>query len=148
MQSQVLVYRAAAHTPGRIDPEVYLRYVIKTVEQGRKDFGLGRSCQAAVVVDRIGSGLKNQDPALLRVLLPAFTTHFPGIVGNIYIAPVNTVFYAIWSLVSLLLDPETRDSVRLLKKESKTDALLMEMDASSLPKNLGGTKLIPEAGIL
>lgn len=45
-----------------------------------------------------------QDPALLRVLLPCFTTHFPGVVGNIYIAPVNSVFYAIWSLVSLLLD--------------------------------------------
>jgi len=38
----------------------------------------------------------SQDPALLRVLIPCFTTHFPGVVGNIYIAPVNAVFYAVW----------------------------------------------------
>jgi hypothetical protein len=144
----VLVYRAVAHTPGRVDPEIYNRYVIKTLEQGRKDFGLGISCQAAVVVDRIGSGLKNQDPALLRVLLPCFTTHFPGVVGNIYIAPVNSVFYAIWSLVSILLDQETRESVKLLSKTTKTEELLKEMPPSSLPINLGGAKAVPEAGIV
>ncbi len=106
----IVVYRSCLHTPGRVDPEQYNRYVIKTLEQGRVDYGLGYKCQAAVVVDRVGSGLKNQDPALLRVLLPCFTTHFPGVIGNIYIAPVNNIFYAIWSLVSLLLDADQRRS--------------------------------------
>jgi hypothetical protein len=43
---------------------------------------------------------------------------------------------------------ETRDSVKLLKKESKTDELLKVMDADVLPKNLGGALAVPEAGIL
>jgi len=144
----VLIYRSCAHTPGRIDPNMYNRYVIKTLEEGRKKYGLGSRVQAAVVVDRVGSGMKNQDPALLRVLIPCFTTHFPGVVGNIYIAPVNAVFYAVWSLVSLLLDPVTRESVKLLKKETKTEELLQVMDASSLPTNLGGDCRVPQAGIL
>jgi hypothetical protein len=144
----IVVYRSCLHTPGRVDPEQYNRYVIKTLEQGRVDYGLGYKVQAAVVVDRVGSGLKNQDPALLRVLLPCFTTHFPGVIGNIYIAPVNNSFYAIWSLVSLLLDPDTRACVKLLKKESKTEQLLEDMDASVLPKNLGGQLAVPQAGIL
>jgi len=143
----IVVYRSCLHTPGRVDPEQYNRYVIKTLEQGRVDYGLGYKCQAAVVVDRVGSGLKNQDPALLRVLLPCFTTHFPGVIGNIYIAPVNNIFYAIWSLVSLLLDTDTRNSVKLLKKESKTEQLLEDMDASVIPKNLGGQLSVPQAGI-
>ena len=43
---------------------------------------------------------------------------------------------------------ETRESVKLLKKESKTDDLLEVMDADVLPKNLGGALAVPEAGIL
>ncbi len=88
-----------------------------------------------------------QDPALLRELIPCFTTHFPGIVGNIYIAPTNTIFYAIWSLVSLLLDPVTRESVKLLNKNAVAPELLQVIDADKLPKNLGGTLAVPQAGI-
>ena len=43
---------------------------------------------------------------------------------------------------------DTRDSVKLLKKETKTDDLLQVMDADVLPKNLGGGRAVPEAGIL
>jgi len=50
--------------------------------------------------------------------------------------------------VSLLLDPVTRESVKLLKKETKTEELLQVMDASSLPTNLGGDCRVPQAGIL
>lgn len=56
----VLVYRACAHTPGRVDPDKYNRYVIKTLEYGVRKYGVGKTRQVAVVVDRVGSGLKNQ----------------------------------------------------------------------------------------
>jgi len=143
----ILVYRAATHVPGKIDEKLYCRYVVQRVEQGRKKYGLGKNVQACVVVDRIGSGLKNQDPALLRELLPCFTTHFPGIVGNIYIAPVNNVFFFVWSLLSLLLDEDTKNSVKLLGKSEFTSELLGVMDSEVLPKNLGGECAVPSAGI-
>jgi len=143
----ILVYRAASHVPGKINEKLYCRYVVQRVEQGRKKYGLGKNVQACVVVDRIGSGLKNQDPALLRELLPCFTTHFPGIVGNIYIAPVNNVFFFVWSLLSLLLDEDTKNSVKLLGKEEYNSELLKVMDRGVLPKNLGGDCAVPEAGI-
>jgi hypothetical protein len=60
----VLVYRACAHTPGRVDPDKYNRYVIKTLEYGVKEYGVGKTRQVAVVVDRVGSGLKNQVMAM------------------------------------------------------------------------------------
>ena len=60
----VLVYRACAHTPGRVDPDKYNRYVIKTLEYGVKKYGVGKTRQVAVVVDRVGSGLKNQVMAM------------------------------------------------------------------------------------
>ncbi len=61
------------------------------MEEGRKRFGLGKDVAATIIIDRVGSGLKNQDPALLRVLIPCFTQHYPGVIGRIVVAPVNNV---------------------------------------------------------
>jgi hypothetical protein len=110
----VVVYRSALHVPGKIDHDDYARRVVRVVEAARRRYGLGTRTQACLVVDRVGSGLGNQDPGLLRVLVPLLRRHYPGLVGALYVAPVNPVFYVVWAIASLLLDAETRDSVRLL----------------------------------
>jgi len=142
----ILVYRSSMHVPGKIDVDLYVRYVVQRVEQGRAKYGLGKDVQCVVLVDRVGSTGSSQDPALLRSLLPCFTTHFPGIIGNIYIAPINTVFYFIWGLASLLLDKDTRESVRLFQSDY-TPKLLETIDSSVLPKSLGGDLAVPESSI-
>jgi len=140
------VYRSSLHVPGKIDVQMYLRYVIQRVEQGRIKYGLGKDVQCVVLVDRVGSTGSSQDPALLRVLLPCFTTHFPGIIGNIYIAPINSVFFFIWGLASFLFDQATRNNVRLLKGDYSTQ-LLQTMDRSVLVKSMGGDLVVPESSI-
>ena len=97
----VLLYRSALHTPGRIDPQRYTRYVIQQTERARLQYGLGTEVQSIVVVDRIGSGLKNQDPALLRVLLPVIVEHYPEYVGSVYVAPISLVFNVIWKIIQV-----------------------------------------------
>eukprot|EP00288_Rhodomonas_lens_P012558 CAMPEP_0177708658 /NCGR_PEP_ID=MMETSP0484_2-20121128/10394_1 /TAXON_ID=354590 /ORGANISM="Rhodomonas lens, Strain RHODO" /LENGTH=782 /DNA_ID=CAMNT_0019220237 /DNA_START=11 /DNA_END=2359 /DNA_ORIENTATION=- len=143
----VLVYRSALHTPGVIDEEVYKRYVVKRVEEGRQRFALGKDVAATVIIDRVGSGLKNQDPALLRVLIPCFTQHYPAIIGRIVVAPVNNIFFIVWSIAKILLDEGTRNSVELLKGDYEGQ-LRNTIDPSDIPKNLGGDLAVPEAGIL
>jgi hypothetical protein len=63
----ILLYRAACHIPNVQDPYEYTRYILYQTEKTRMRTGLGKDCQACVIVDRIGSGVKNQDPALLKV---------------------------------------------------------------------------------
>jgi hypothetical protein len=60
LQRPILVYRSSLHKPGRVDPLIYCRYVIKKLEVLRKNDGLGKTCQANVVVDRVGSSMGSQ----------------------------------------------------------------------------------------
>ena len=97
----VLLYRSALHVPGKIDPKRFTRYVIQQTEKARLQYRLGVEVQSVVVVDRVGSGLKNQDPALLKVLLPVIVDHYPEYVGFAYVAPISTVFNVIWKIIQV-----------------------------------------------
>lgn len=48
--------------------------------QGRHLWGVGSVRQMNIVVDRVGAGLKNQDPRLLSTMLPVFRDAYPDIV--------------------------------------------------------------------
>jgi hypothetical protein len=97
----VLLYRSALHKPGKIDPQRFTRYVIQQTERARLQYRLGTEVQSIVIVDRIGSGLKNQDPALLKVLLPVIVEHYPEYVGFVYVAPISVVFNVIWKIIQV-----------------------------------------------
>jgi hypothetical protein len=87
----VVVYRSALHTPGKIDNKLFARYAIQLLEKGRAEYGLGMTTESCIIVDRVGSGKKNQDIALVQELVPTMQTHYPGTVGVILIAPINVV---------------------------------------------------------
>ena len=79
-------------------------------ELARRERGVGDGPggQVAVVIDRSRSGVRNQDPALAIAVLPALVQHYPGLLGEVIVAPVNGVFWAVWRVVSLFLGSETR----------------------------------------
>jgi hypothetical protein len=143
----VVVYRSALHTPGRVDPKEFTRFVCQVVEKGTRDYGIGKTCQGSFIVDRIGSGAKNQDVPLLRELLPTLQKHYPQTISKIYIAPINTVFFLIWSVAQLLFDEDTRERVKLIKGDIKVE-LLKDFQPEVLPKNLGGDAVYPDAGVV
>jgi hypothetical protein len=47
------------------------------VERGARDCGVGAHVQCNFVVDRVASGMENQDPALLKIMLPV--SHSNGV---------------------------------------------------------------------
>ncbi len=55
-------------------------------------------------------------------------------------------FFIVWSIASILFDENTRNSVELLKGDYERQ-LRDTIDATCLPKNLGGDRAVPEAGI-
>jgi hypothetical protein len=86
----------------------------------------GRGC-IALIVDRTGSGLRNQDPTLLRALLPPLTKHFPYALHGAYVAPVNVVFRAIWKIVRLVLPRRVTERFKLLSGDDWLENLTEEL---------------------
>jgi hypothetical protein len=39
-----------------------------------------------------------------QVMLPTVLNHYPMYIGDVYIAPISTVFYVVWKLIQLILD--------------------------------------------
>ena len=85
--------------------------------------GDGGTAGVALIVDRRGSGLRNQDPALLRALLPALTKNFPYSLHTAYVAPINVVFYAIWAVARLVLPKAVTARFTLLTGDGYADRL-------------------------
>ncbi|CAN0412974.1 unnamed protein product [Ectocarpus fasciculatus] len=75
-----MVLRSIAHHPGAIDSDEFQRYFLFLLEQGRQLWGLGAVQQLNIIVDRVGAGIKNQDPRLLQSMLPVFRDAYPDIV--------------------------------------------------------------------
>ena len=66
------------------------------------------SGKVVLLVDRVGSGLGNQDPTIVRALAPIIQEHYPQLLGKVYVAPVNTVLWVIWSIVRVVLDEDIK----------------------------------------
>jgi len=66
--------------------------VIQKLEEGREKFGIGLETKVSVLVDRVGSGIKNQDPLLAREIIPVLRELYPELLAGVWIAPVNWFF--------------------------------------------------------
>ena len=56
----------------------------------------GPGGQFSLLVDRSASGAKNQDPGLAIAVLPPLVAHYPELLGTVYVAPVNALFFVAW----------------------------------------------------
>jgi len=133
----VLLYRSALHKPGRIDPKTFTRFVTRETERAIKMYKLGRETESAVIVDRVGSGLKNQDIPLLQEILPVILNHYPYTVGAVYIAPVNAAFNIIWAVLGGLINKEAQARFHLLNTDYMS-AFKDFMNPKLIPQTLGG----------
>ena len=143
--ASLLVLRPGRHRVGAIDRETWLRLIAWHGERATSAWaragdggGAGRG-RVSIIVDRTDSGLRNQDPVLLRYLLPPLITNFPFALHRAYVAPVNVVFYSIWTVVRYLLPAPIRRRFRLLSGRDWRRQLAEEVGprvAARLPPNL------------
>ena len=120
------VFFADRHRPGQIPTETWRRFVVYNAEAAIRDLGVadGPGGQFSLVVDRSSSGVRNQDPALAIAVLPALVQHYPGLLGEVIVAPVNGVFWAVWRVVSLFLAEETTRRFTFIRGARWREALL------------------------
>lgn len=67
--------------------------------------------QVTLLVDRVGSGLRNQEPGLVRAVVPVLQEHYPEMLSVAHVAPVNWFLYLIWVVFRFVLDPNTAKRV-------------------------------------
>lgn len=79
---------------------------------------------------------------ILQVLLPTVLSHYPMYIGDVYIAPISTVFYLVWQLIQIILDEATKKRFHLLKDDYTTE-LQKIVVFDSLPTTLGGGLDVP-----
>jgi len=156
--ASLLILRPGRHKVGAVDSETWLRLIAWHGERATTEWARQQRDGAAseaeaneasgraagrgaitLIVDRQGSGLRNQDPALLRALLPPLTRHFPYSLHRAYVAPVNVVFYAIWKVARLVLPKAVTDRFTLLRGADWKQRLREELGpevSARLPDNL------------
>jgi len=130
-----LLYRSAAHVPLGRPTDEWLRFFVHLCEWARRKHP---TKQVVILVDRVGSGLSNQDPTVLRELVPVIQNHYPQLVGRVCIAPVNKVLWIIWRIVSLILDEEIKEVIELIEGDDWQEQLCMHFKPAALPVRLGG----------
>lgn len=106
------VFFADRHRPGQIPTETWRRFVVYNAEAAIRDLGVadGPGGQFSLVVDRSSSGVRNQDPALAIAVLPALVQHYPGLLGEVIVAPVNAQWRLLGRLARRLALPRRGDA--------------------------------------
>lgn len=141
----IAIFYADRHTPDEISRDDWRKMVLFNAELAIRDRGVARGPggQFSLVVDRTKSGAENQDPGLALALLPELLDHYPSLLGAVYVAPVNRLFYLAWNVVKLFLAKGTRRKFVLLGGDGWREALeeCVGSDAG-LPSHM-----LPEAGM-
>ena len=101
---------ADRHIPGELETSLWRRFVVYNAEHAIETLGVARAPggQFSLVVDRSSSGRRNQDPKLALAVLPELMEHYPELLGNVYVAPVNSLFFAVWRVIKIFLAAETK----------------------------------------
>ena len=101
---------ADRHIPGELETSLWRRYVVYNAEHAIETLGVaeGPGGQFSLVVDRSSSGRRNQDPKLALAVLPELMEHYPELLGNVYVAPVNSLFFAVWRVIKIFLSAQTK----------------------------------------
>ena len=68
-----------------------------------------------------------QDPKLAIRVLPELTDHYPELLGNVYVAPVNSIFFTVWRVVKLFIRPQTAAKFVLIRGKNWREQLAAEV---------------------
>ena len=143
--ASLLILRPARYKLGTVAREDWLRLIAwhgaRATSEWPSDNDTDKPGHGAVaiVVDRTCSGVRNQDPRLLRFLLPPLIRHYPASLHRAYVGPVNYVFYGIWAVATLILPRRVAGRFMLLRGSDWKAQLREELGpevSARLPDNL------------
>ena len=143
--ASLLILRPARYKLGTVEKEDWLRLIAWHGARATSEWPSDNDTDkpghgsVAIIVDRTCSGVRNQDPRLLRFLLPPLIRHYPASLHRAYVGPVNYVFYGIWAVATLILPRRVAGRFMLLRGSDWKAQLRNELGpevSARLPENL------------
>jgi len=107
----LIVYRSCLHLPHDRDVEEMGRMALWWAECVVSLMPPDKS-KATILIDRVGAGTSNQDMEFVRHAAALFQNNYPERLHRAIVYPSGIVFYSIWALVKLFLDPVTAQKVQ------------------------------------
>ncbi|KND00050.1 uncharacterized protein SPPG_04394 [Spizellomyces punctatus DAOM BR117] len=110
----ILVWRAARHVMCKDEHELQrtVRYLISVVEKAKKSGKL--DTRLTLLISRLDILPQNKDPALLKLLLSTFQTHYPDHLERLYIFPKTVLLTIGWNVAKVFLSSDVRGRVEIL----------------------------------
>mmetsp|Transcript_69059 Transcript_69059/g.192971 ORF Transcript_69059/g.192971 Transcript_69059/m.192971 type:complete len:223 (-) Transcript_69059:939-1607(-) len=95
--------------------------------------------KAVTVIDVGGMKSLTSVGDFIKRVMEVTSKHYPDRARYIYILNVGWTFNAMWSMVSKVIDPVTRDKIHICRGNAVAAELLSTIDSDSLPAEYGGT---------
>ncbi|XP_022699221.1 copper-transporting ATPase 2-like isoform X2 [Varroa jacobsoni] len=128
-----LIFRCRHHfkpknAQERLEHQKLITHIVElmVIERGVKRLVFMFDCQAA--------GVSNTDIEGIKYIITIFKDYYPYVLERIYVVEMPWILSATWKIIKSLLPPEAQKIITFRTKRE----LLQEIDASNLPKWLGG----------
>eukprot|EP01006_Ploeotia_vitrea_P066574 TRINITY_DN95262_c0_g1_i1.p1 TRINITY_DN95262_c0_g1~~TRINITY_DN95262_c0_g1_i1.p1 ORF type:complete len:263 (+),score=46.84 TRINITY_DN95262_c0_g1_i1:52-840(+) len=142
--------------PGKANPskildtystDFLLRWHVCIMETGRKIYSMKQAAGVFVIIDASGLSMGHASKAAIsyfKMQSAVDEANYPEHLAYCFIVNASMIFTTIWKMVSVFVDPITREKVKVLGGDYQ-ETLKQYMDTSLLPPNLGGSKDMPTA---
>jgi hypothetical protein len=131
----IIVVRSGRFDPKERDLQTAVNSLVFVIEQAVRKLPDGVS-QFAVLYDRTGFSVgKNWDFELIKGANRVLSDNYPERLGGAYVYPCGMVLYGLWKIISPVLDPRTRQKIRLV---TSNEELLRLVPAQFVPQQYGG----------
>ncbi|KAI9105564.1 hypothetical protein DFS34DRAFT_599945 [Phlyctochytrium arcticum] len=107
-----------------------VRYLVATVEKAKRAHQL--STRVIVVISRLDVQTPNKDPALLRLLLSTFQTHYPCHLEKLYLFPKTMLLTMGWNVAKVFLNTDIRNRICILGEGEWKDVVRKEVGVQGL----------------
>jgi len=132
----VMVFFGGLHDPN-CNLEELKKYVVYIIESEYSKATPGSDWQYLLIYDRVGFTRSNFDKDGLRDVTVMLSNYYPEILGEVLIANTNWLFWIIFEIVKIFFDAKTKQKMKILGNDIKSD-LLKYFDEDSLWSFYGG----------
>lgn len=129
----IIVFHTYLHDPNDRDIDELIRFTAFTFETAIKAMK-DKNCKVTVLVNRVGAG-GGSDIEFARQLVGVLQNNYPERLYRMIVYPSGVIFYGIWQVVQLFVDPVTKEKVKPVMYLSGVTEFI---DIENVPAIMGG----------
>jgi len=129
----LIIFNTCLHDPNKRDVEELIRCAIFLFETAISQMK-GKICKVCLMINRVSAG-SSADIEFFKALSNLLQNNYPERLHRTVVYPSGFVFWGIWQVVQLFLDPVTRDKVKPVMYLSGVQEYI---SIDSIPAVMGG----------